>query len=304
MWNPFKKAAGPARSVEAPKEPVAQAVSDDVARAERLMAMISVADSGLQLATFLKDHGIQIRFLDALPQGDTVGTCVLNTRRIDGLSPYRFTLEKPVINLLNTATDAKAAMALLHEGRHAMQAESGLHPVTRYLSRDDTKSYIRMVEADAGSFTIITALKIFMSTGDDSILKASVRTLADDDCLAKIVKLAKEYGPHVASEPAAQRALFDAWFADKAQVARYDRYSDACWQSISAAVHESLGVSPVPPPLTKADFIGLGTLTHKDNYLTVDGAPDVSIACALGAESKPSRPAAAPAVKAPAPPRP
>lgn len=246
------------------------------------MAMISVADTGRELAGFLKARGIEVRFVDVLPQGgDTIGTCVLNMNSIEEASPWRVALDKPVINLLRGAADGRAAMALLHEGRHAMQAESGLHPLTRYLSREDTKSYIRMVEADAGSFTILTALKIFLTTGDDSVIRSAIRTQADDECVAKIVNLVSEHGRDIVSDPVAQRSLFDAWFADKAQVARYDRYSDAAWAEINAAVRDSLGAAPVPTPLIKEDFLGLGTLTHADNYLDIAGLPDVSAACGL-----------------------
>lgn len=286
MWTPFNQAARPAHINE--ETPTAGGPAADVARLERLMAMISVADTGRELAAFLRDRGIEVRFLDALPQGgDTVGACVLKMSSIEEASPYRVALDKPVINLLRGASDDRAAMALLHEGRHAMQAESGLHPLTRYLSREDTKSYIRMVEADAGSFTILTALKIFLTNGDDGVIKSAIRTQADDECVAKIVNLVSEHGRDIVSDPVAQRALFDAWFSDKPQVARYDRYSDASWAEIHAAVQGSLGEAPVPSPLKREDFLGLGTLTHADNYLTVPGMPDVAVACGLGGAKPP-----------------
>jgi hypothetical protein len=282
MWNPFNKAARPAPKEDAP---VSATAENDAARVERLMKMISAADTGAQLAGFLQKNGIAVRFVDALQGGDTVGTCVLNTERIEEQSPWRFRLAKPVINLLRSASDAKAAMALLHEGRHAMQAESGLHPLTRYLSQEDTKSYIRMVEADAGSFAILTGMKIFMATGDAAIVTEAIRTKADDECVAKLMKLATEYGANVADEPIAQRALFDAWFRDEKQVARYDAYGEACWTNISAAVRDSLGHTPSPPPLNREDILGLGTLTHTENYLTVEGLPDVAETCGFTAPS-------------------
>lgn len=298
MSNPFNKASRPAQDIEAPANTSAtDLAAADATRAARLMEMISVADTGKQLVEFLKDRGIAVRFLDTMTAGDTIGTCVLKTSRIEEQSPHRLVLEKPVINLLRSASDDKAAMALLHEGRHAMQAESGLHPLTRYLSRDDTRAYIRMVEADAGSFTILTALKIFLTTGDDSIIKTAIRTQADDECTAKIVNLVSEHGRDIVGDPAAQRALFDAWFNDKAQVARYDGYSDLSWQKIDAAVQASLGAAPVPAPLKKEDFLGLGTLTHAENYLTIAGMADVTKACGL-TEARPAAP------KAPRPPSP
>lgn len=275
MKDPFEKAAQPATQA------MMQA-SADAARLQRIIDVISIADTGRRLISFLKERDIKIEFHDQLPQGgDTVGICVLNTERIGALTPYRFQLAKPVIHLLRGADEARAAMALIHEGRHAMQAENGQHPLCRYLAQEDFKTYVRATEADAGSFTILTALKIFVAQGGDAVLRHAVRTAADDSCTDSLLRLVKEYGPEVTEQPVFQRALFNAWFEDRPQVERYDQYGEHSWRALDKAVRDILGFTPDAPLLTADQLRPLGALSGGDNYLTLPDMADVGDVCGL-----------------------
>jgi hypothetical protein len=247
--------------------------------------MISAVPEGAAFVATLRQHGVPISFADELPGGaDTQGSCRVPVEvRGDG----SFTAGTPELRLLRAASDAAAAGTLLHEGRHALQALADAYPSCRPLSKQDYVALVSIVEADAASFAMLMALKLYVATGNADLLVETVRTDADDIALDKLARAAAA-DPAVLDDPKSQRQLFEAWYDSKYLRDTYGDYAARVWESRRKQIEGSFGPQPAPP-LTGAVIAQVGALSPQ-NYLDIPDFPAVTPGYRLAVNGAP-RPA-------------